>query len=247
MALKHLALPVKLAFKNKEIIAPDVYAFNFVPSSPLGWKAGQHGFFEIPLINGKTGRRPFSISSAPSEGVVTFTTRITTDHASEFKKSLLKLKKGTEIKLRGPIGPLHITPGETKYALLATGIGITPFRAILKELSLAKAENKITLFYVGNKDNHFYREDLSDARSALPNFSIEYIYKPERITGHVIEDCLGPEIADTVFFLSGSSKMVKSYRRTLQGLGVPRKRIKNDTFFRLKPAGSTKQKVDAKK
>jgi len=244
MALKHLALPVKLVYKNKYSVAPDVYAFNFTPNSPLVWKAGQHGFFEIPLANGKTGRRPFSISSAPSEGIITFTTRIVPEHASEFKKSLLKLKKGTEIKLRGPIGPLHISPSEKKYALLATGIGITPFRSILKELSTVKAENKITLFYVGNKDNHFYRDDLSEARATLPNFSIEYIYKPERITGHVIEDVIGTEISDTTFFLSGSSKMVKSYRRTLQGLGVPRKHIKNDTFFRLKPASSSAAKTE---
>lgn len=242
MAIKHLALPVKLVYKNKKEIAKNVYAFNFTPENPISWKAGQHGFFEIPLISGKTGRRPFSISSAPEEHIVTFTTRVVPQYASDFKKSLLKLKKGTEIKMRGPIGPLHIKPSQKKYAFLATGIGITPFRAILKHLSLEQAQNTITLFYVGNKDNHFYRDDLSEAKNVLPNVKIEYIYKPERITGHIIEETLGADIAETMFFLSGSAKMVKSYRRTLQGLGVPRKRIKSDTFYRLKPASTVVQK-----
>jgi len=234
MAIKHLALPVRLAFKNKQEIAKNVYAFYFTATTPFKWKAGQHGFFEVPLANGKTGRRPFSISSAPEENIIAFTTRINPEHASAFKQSLLKLKKGAEVKLRGPIGPLHIKPGDKKYAFLATGIGITPFRSIIKDLSGKKAEDKITLFYVGNKDNHFFRDDLSEAKMALPNFSIEYIYKPERITGHSIEDVLGLELKETTFFLSGSSIKVKSYRRTLQGLGVPRKQIKSDTFYHIR-------------
>ena len=140
--------------------------------------------------------------------------------------------------MRGPVGPLHIGKTTKQYAFLATGIGITPFRAILKQLGHEEAENKITLFYVGNKDNHFFRDELSEAKSKLPNFSIEYIYKPDRITGHILEDVLGANLTETTFFLSGSSKMVKSYMRTLLGLGIPRKRIKSDIFFRLRPASA---------
>lgn len=146
----------------------------------------------------------------------------------------MKLKKGDPIKLRGPIGALHIRRPNHKYALLATGIGITPFRSLLVQLRHEDKQNKITLFYVGNKDNHFYKEDLAEIKNKMPNVTICYIYKPERITGHIIEEQLGAEIQDTVFLLSGSKSMVKSYRRTLQGLGVPRKRIKSDTFLGLR-------------
>ncbi len=234
MALKHLAIPVKLTFKNKKEITPGVYAFSFTPDEPLHWKAGQHGIFEITLINGKTGRKPFSISSAPSEKEVTLTTRFNPVYASVFKQSLMKLKKGDPVKLRGPIGALHARRPNHKYALLATGIGITPFRSLLVQLNHEDKQNKVTLFYVGNKDNHFYKEDLAEIKSKMPNVTICYIYKPERITGHIIEEQLGTEIQDTIFLLSGSKSMVKSYRRTLQGLGVSRKRIKSDTFLGLR-------------
>jgi len=236
MVIKQLAIPVKLTFKQKKEIAPNVWHFVFVPETPFSWKAGQHALFEIPLLSGKTGRKPFSISAAPSEGVVSFTTRIYPEHASPFKQALLKMKAGTRIKLRGAIGPLHISPtSRRKYAFLATGIGITPFRSILTELAHHHSDIKITFFYVGNKDNHFFKEEMGDVKNALPNVSIVYIYKPERITGQIIEDTLGNEIPETTFFLSGSYAMIKTYRRTLTGLGVKRRRIKSDPFFRLKP------------
>lgn len=235
MAIKHLALPIKLIYKNKEEIAPNVYRFNFVLDKPLLWRAGQHGLLEISLPNGKTGRKPFSISSAPSENIISITTRADKVLSSSFKKGLLKLKKGSSAKLRGPIGRLYIKDSSKHYAFIATGIGITPFKSILQEQANNKSKTFITLFYVNNKDGHYYREALSELNKTLPNLSIKYIFKPERVTGHILEETLGLGLKETVFLLSGSTKIVKSYRRTLQGLGVPRKHILSDPFYGFHP------------
>lgn len=235
MAIKHLALPVKLVFKNKQEVAPLIYQFNFMPENPINWKAGQHGLLEITLPNGKTGRRPFSISSAPSEGVISITTRADLTTSSAFKRGLLKLKKGSTAKLRGPIGRLYIKKPATHYVLLATGIGITPFRSILTQLAHEKSKQMVTLFYANNKDSHYYREELSELNRQLPNLSIKYIYRPERLTGHIIEEELGAALYNSVFLLSGSLKMIRSYRRTLQGLGITKKHIISDPFYGFHP------------
>lgn len=241
MALKHVALPITLTFKNKRLIAPGVYAFTFVSSDPIDWRAGQHALFTIPLLNGRKGRKPFSISSAPGEKTITITTRYNPKYSGKFKASLYKMKKGTAIKMRGPVGRLNIKNPSKKYALLATGIGITPFRSILMQLLLDGQDAQVTLFYVGNKDNHFYKEDLSKVNSKLSNVKLHYIYKPERITGHTIQELIGPDLNETIFLLSGSSQIIKAYKRTLLGLGVPRKNIKSDTFFGLWPSSQAVQ------
>lgn len=235
MAIKHLALPVKLVFKNKEEIAPNVYQFNFVPDKSLHWKAGQHGLLEIMLPNGKTGRKPFSVSSSPAEGVISVTTRADKITSSAFKRALLKLKKGSTAKMRGPVGRLYVKHPTKHYVMLATGIGITPFRAILTQLAHEKSKQIITLFYVNSKDGHYYRDQLSDLNKQLPNLTINYIYRPERLTGHIIEDELGAAISECIFLLSGSTKMIRSYRRTLQGLGIAKKRIISDPFYGFHP------------
>lgn len=236
MALKHVALPVKLTFKNKRQIAPGVYAFNFIGEDSLTWKAGQHAIFSIPTKNGRSSHKQFSISSAPSEEIITFTTRYNKAYASRGKRALYNLKKGDEIKMRGPIGRMYIKNPGKQYALLATGIGITPFRSILQQLATDNQNAKVTLFYVGNKDNHFFREDFSRINAKMPNLKLKYIFKPDRITGQIIEETLGNDLSDTYYFLSGSSHMVKAYRRTLLGLGVPRRHIKSNSFLGLKSA-----------
>lgn len=235
MAIKHLAFPQKLTFKRKKRIAPEVYSFTFTPETPISWQAGQYGIFEINLLNGKTGRKPFSISSAPAEHDITITTRIRAKTTSKYKKSLIKLKKGDPVKLRGPFGRMYIKDPFKNYAILASGIGITPFRAMLKQIYLENQATKITVFYAGNKENHFFREEFSEINTKMPNIKFNYIYLPERIRGHNIEEALGLEINETIFFLAGSSTMVKSYRRTLVGLNIPKKNIKSSSFLKLRP------------
>jgi len=235
MAIKHLALPVKLVFKNKEQLAPGVYRFNFAPTKALHWKAGQHGLLEIRLASGKTGRKLFSISSAPADGVISITTKANPLESGAFKRRLLQLKKGSTAQLRGPVGNLYIKNHNQHYVFMATGIGITPFYAILAQLAAEKSKTHVTLFYSNNSGDHYYRDQLSEFNKHVTNLSIKYINKPERITGHIIEDTLGTSLYDCVFLLAGSPKNITSYRRTLQGLGIHRKQIISDPFYTIRP------------
>ena len=74
--------------------------------------------------------------------------------------------------MRGPVGPLYMRKDSDEYAFLATGIGITPFRALLKKWP-QPAKNKVTLFFAGNKDNHFFRDELSELNAKMPNLKIK--------------------------------------------------------------------------
>jgi ferredoxin-NADP reductase len=233
MSIKSLIKPIKLNYKGKTQLSNNAYIFDFLPSKTIEWHAGQHASFEIPMPTGRNRRKTFSIASAPGEGIVSIATRIIEDRPDMYKKSLLRLKKGTEVKMRGPIGPMWIKDYSKHYAMLATGIGITPFRAILKQLALDGITNiEVTLFFVGDKDNHFFKEGFLEIKSVLKNIRLEYIYKPDRITGHLLEEKLGKDLYSTVFLLAGSPNMVKSYSRTLQGLKIRRKNIIRNPFLR---------------
>ncbi len=238
MKLSKIVIATPLAFASKKQIAPGVWTFSFKPLKPLAWQAGQHVILFTKSPAGKRVRRAFSLSSAPSERLLAITTRIS-DSPSPFKQALIKLKKGHPVTLRGPVGKLVIDTNSTnEYAFLASGIGITPFRSILKEMSEVNAKNKVTVFYAGNKDNHFFRDELSALNAKMPFLTIKYIYYPDRLMGHSIEELLEGRMKRTIFFLSGSSKLVKGYRRTLTGLGVSRRNIKSDTFIGLRPRGA---------
>jgi ferredoxin-NADP reductase len=234
--MKHIIIPLALTFDSKKEVAPNVFEFRFKPKTNSGWKAGQHILLFIPGLKGKNRFRGFSVSSPPNDKYVTITTRIDKNNISEFKKALIALKKGSALKARGPLGPVHTQHKAQSYTLLASGIGITPFRAIIKDISQTEDSNtRINLFYVGDKDNHIYKEELQSISANNPNINMKFIYKPERITGQLLEETLGQELHNTLFLLSGSSKIVKNYKRTLVGLGVKKSRIKHDTFLGYHP------------
>jgi ferredoxin-NADP reductase len=228
MPIKELLKPIGLNYVGKKEVSPYVYCFNFMPERPLKWEAGQHGIIAIKKdpTSKKTIKRSFSITSAPDENIISIITRIPKDKADNFKTQLMALKKGDAANLRGPIGNMRIRGLDQNYAFLATGLSIAPFRSILKQLALSGgADTKITLFYVGSRDNHIFKDELSEFKLTLKNLSIEYIYKPDRITGQFVEDILGEELYNTTFFLSGPPKTIKGYRRTLLGLGVAKNNI----------------------
>jgi ferredoxin-NADP reductase len=238
MALRNLIAPIPLTYIGKKKISTEVYSFRFSPLKNFTWQAGQHGLLEITDKKGKKLRKLFSLSSAPSENEITITTRTIKDSPSEFKVALMKLKKGQQIKFRGPIGPLVIKNPAKTYAFFATGIGITPFRSIIIEAAGQKLDTNIYLFYAGNKSHHFFKEEFAAAKKQLPNLTITYVYKPERIRGHLVEEVMGDEVKSALFFLAGSKQMVKSYKRTLHGLGVTNRHIKSDAFLGYTPGPS---------
>src|SRR4051812_31124969 len=64
-----------LLFESAHNVTGDVTTFTFRPEAPLMWTAGQSIKLEVPGPYGPLEHR-FSISSAPHEGIVAITTRL---------------------------------------------------------------------------------------------------------------------------------------------------------------------------
>ena len=68
-----------LTLYEKEHLVDNVWAFQFRPSEPLTWTAGQYVRVELPHDNPdeEGARRWFTNSAAPYEGILQITTRVT--------------------------------------------------------------------------------------------------------------------------------------------------------------------------
>jgi ferredoxin-NADP reductase len=231
MLLKQLFKPQKLRYNGKKSLGPNAYIFAFQPLKPLKWKAGQHAILELQLASGRRSVESFPIVSLPAENSFKIATKIIPETRSVFKQALLKLKVGEVINTRGIFGRTIIKNYSKEYAFLAAGIGIANFRPILKQLILDSHTNtKVTLFFVGNKDNHYYKDELQDFATKLKNFEIEYIYKPERITGQVLQAKLGDGLQNITYFIAGAPSIVRNYDRILLGLGIKPRNIKSNHY-----------------
>jgi ferredoxin-NADP reductase len=84
------------------------------------------------MTDAEGNTRGFSVSSAPSEDVITITTRL---RDTAFKRSLQALPLGTMVTIEGPFGDLRIDDATRPAVVLTGGIGITPFRSMVVEAS----------------------------------------------------------------------------------------------------------------
>lgn len=231
MGLIDFIKPTPLTFIGRELIVADIYSYTFETDKELTWLAGQHGLLELALPNGKTSRRMFSISSAPSESKVTVTTHWLGDQASHYKRALWSLEPGDKAKLRGPVGPMYIRDYSAHNVLIAGGIGITPFHSILKEADLNNHQLKATLLYANRSLEKIpFKTELDDLAARLPGLNINYVVSPEKISEHSLRQA-SKDISNSMYYLSGPPKMIASYRKLLKSIGVSSRQIKSDPFI----------------
>lgn len=95
---------------------------------------GEHSIFTLPnkKVEGRKYRL-FSITSIPEEDFILLGTR-TGKEISSFKQALLTMSPNEKITLRGPFGWFKIQNETSPIVMFASDVGITPIRALLKQL-----------------------------------------------------------------------------------------------------------------
>lgn len=222
---------MKLTFTGKKPEAPDVMSFLFQPAEAVSWQAGQ--FFHYVLHHEPTDNRGsdrwFTISAAPFEQVVMLTTRLADEYSSTFKKTLKKLKIGDSIEVSDLDGDFVMGDSEHAYVFIAGGIGITPFRAILKQLDHEGKPINVMLLYASRDQNIVFKEELDDIATRNPHFQIHHIIAPDRIGEDKIKELI-PDISKPIWYVSGPEPMVDAMGKTLHAMGVAEGSLKQDWF-----------------
>src|SRR5258708_4218846 len=128
-----------------------------------------------------------------------------------------------------------------RCVFIAGGIGITPFRSMIKYMLDANQKRPITLFYANRSANDIVYKDVFD--QAQKRLGIKTIYtltdpkqvpsnwtgKVGYITGRMIRE-QGPEYHKCLYYLSGPNAMVTSFQDTLQKMDIAPEQIRTDYF-----------------
>ncbi|MBI4094326.1 MAG: FAD-dependent oxidoreductase [Candidatus Liptonbacteria bacterium] len=228
---------------GKERVAEGTMEFRFAKPEGFTFRAGQ--FVEMKLIhpaeNDDEGNiRPFSIAAAPHGTELMFATRM---RDSAFKRVLGNLKEGSEVELEGPYGSFFLHEDASKPAVfLVGGIGITPFRAMLRDAARRKLPHRIFLFYANRRpeDTPFLNELLAMGQEN-PNYRFigtmtrvreskeEWRGETGHITGAMLRKYL-PTLEHTMFYSAGPQGMVSAMREMLTANGVDLDHIRTEEF-----------------
>ncbi|MFN7250471.1 MAG: FAD-dependent oxidoreductase [Anaerobacillus sp.] len=216
--LKGLFQKHVLHFTGLQLEHENVYSFVFKPETPFEWKAGQHGGLKV---NGKG--KPFTIASSSKEGFLLITTEVRED--SDYKKALMNLKENDTVTFMGPIGSFYIKDHSLPHLLVAEGIGIAPYRSIIKQL-LEDNLSLDTFHLVCLTDKPLYRDVWEEAKEK--GAKIEF-YDEETSFKKRIKDYSSNLQQNGNFFVCGKPSFVKENVKFLNNLGI--KKVHKDAFM----------------
>ena len=223
-----------LNFVKKEKISKDVFKFYFDcvkrgSVKKLNFLAGQYVHLYLPIKNenGRGNSRMFTISSSPLEKDYIFIS--VKKGKSIFKKTLFNLKTKTSVKFYGPSGSLLLDEiSKPSYVFLSSGIGITPFRSIIKYVSQKKLNIKITLIASFSKEEDFcFYDELVNISKENPNIKI--IYFVGKISSKLIKKHI-KNINKHLYYIVGSPKSVSDMEDTVSSMEVSNDKIFIEDF-----------------
>lgn len=230
---------LKLVLREKRVVARDTYEYAFTVDPPLRFLPGQYLEWTLPhaRADGRGNRRYFTIASSPTERDVLLGVKIGPERSS-FKETLLAMEPGG-VLWAGQLGGDFVLPRRRaeKLAFLAGGIGITPFRSMIKHLIDTGDRRDVVLFYGARSvEDLAYRDVLRDAERAF-GLRVVYVLKddvPGAATVRALDEASVrthvPDYRERTFYISGPVAMVDAYKETLRAMGVHRTRIVTDYF-----------------
>ncbi len=240
---------MRIRLKEKKVINKNTVSFYFEVPEGFSWTPGQYLHYKIEDNEAdlRGQNRFFSIASAPFENTIQLTTRIY-DDGSSFKKKLFKLSPGEDIEVNGPRGDFSVRKGISNYIFIAGGIGITPFRSIIKDMDHSNQPMNISLLYANKNQEIIFDDELDTISSKHPEFKISYFIsgatealeiasniniRPGRIDKKAVQSVV-KDIDSTVFYVSGPETMVYYFEDLLANLGVLRNNILCDYYIGYK-------------
>jgi ferredoxin-NADP reductase len=227
--------------REKKEIAPNIIQFFFTCDERVNHVAGQ--YLEWTLAHAHPDsrgmRRYFTISSSPTESDYILTTKFS-EKSSSFKSALKALEPGQTLTAHHLEGEFVLPKDpDVPCVFIAGGIGVTPFRSMIKYMIDSKSKRPITLFCSNRTASDIVFKDLFD--QAEKEFGLKTVYT---ITDDIPTDWKGrtgfidakmieeevPDYKQRIFYISGPEPMVEAFEKMIAEMGVADNNIKRDFF-----------------
>ncbi len=233
---------MRIRLKERRQETFDIYTFVFdLAGQRFPYIAGQFAFFELDqleLADPRGMRRHFTLSSSPTEhDIVQFTTKL---RGSGMKETLRTAPLGLELTLEEARGRFTLPESAAQpIVFLGGGIGVTPFRSMLRYASDENLPHKITMLYSARAPTEIvFRREFELLPQENPNVEIiltvtdghgEWTGETGRIDAAKIEKFVA-DIPNSIFYTCGPPPMVQAMEELLYTMHVPDEKIRVERF-----------------
>ncbi len=234
---------------------PDVKTFRLTACDGgcigFGYLPGQFLTITLPVAEGKTIRRSYTISSSPTQA---FYCEITVKREEKGLGSRFlhdEVEVGDTFRVQAPNGKFHFTGKEAdSIVLIAGGVGITPMMSITRALTDMCWKGDIHFLAAVRDPDHFiFREELERLARSYPNLHLHVAasridkdlegFTKGRLSKERLAEWV-PGIRSERIHLCGAPAMMDAVLGMLEELGVPKANIHLESFgagTKKKPSG----------
>ena len=245
-----MAESFQLRLVDARMLAPTVrhLVFERVDGQPLAFQPGQFLQVHFHYDDGTPTKRSYSVGSVGdgASPVQRIEIAVSYVEGGAATKLLGELPIGGVVDASGPYGRFCLQEADThpRYLLLATGTGVTPYRAMLPQFEklLAAGNREVVLLYgARNETELLYGEEFEAFAQRHPGFlfhgclsrEARAVPRPGDRAGHVqnVLAELGPSAERDIAYLCGNPNMVDAAYAALQEFGLPVKQIRREKYI----------------
>jgi ferredoxin-NADP reductase len=219
-----------LRFLRRQKESDTVLSYYFMPVEPVTYLAGEYGHLRLfGMQDGVRAVREFSFASAPSDPEIMFTVDV--GSGSPYQKRLWGLEAGEQVGLFKIKHHMTWPPPEAGEAvMIAGGIGVTPFRSMLRDRhhahtiltqsrEIGLSELKVSLIHVA-RGEFLFRDELSKLSDEYGMFGREEAATRIRVAAE--------EKPHAHFYIAGSPGFVETAHKIVLEAGASR--VESDSF-----------------
>jgi ferredoxin-NADP reductase len=213
--------PQSLRVSRIEHEYDQTYSYWLKPNRKVEFTAGQYVHLVAPQEGiDKATVRHMSVASSPLDEELLFSMSVASK--SRYKKRFADVKVGDKIRIFHVSGEFTLDgiPEGSKLVFVAGGIGITPFRSLIRDIELRKLDYAWSLIHVAR--NFLYKDDFKSYAS--PQVYISRKDVPETIEAVVADK------PNAYYFVSGSERFIEGLADRIASHGIDRSRIRMENF-----------------
>lgn len=240
----------QLRLVDSFMLAPAVrhLIFERVDGQPLAFQPGQFLQVHFNYDDGTATKRSYSVATVGDGSSPVQRIEIAVSYVEGGAATALLggLEHGGVIDASGPYGRFCLQPADAhpRYLLLATGTGVTPYRAMLPQFRqlLAQGGREVVLLYgARNEAELLYGEEFEAFAQANPGFTFHAclsrqpraVPRPHDRIGHVqgVLAELAPGAERDIAYLCGNPNMVDAAFAALKEFGLPVPQIRREKYI----------------
>ena len=229
---------------RSEQIASATWAFTLgLAGQAFPFRAGQAidlTFPAPPYHDAAGNRRAFSLAGAPGADRLLVATRV---RESAFKRSLVEAPQGTRLEIEGPFGSFTLPQRATSVVMLAGGVGVMPFRAMVEDAIARDLEHSLLLIHSNRTAEEApFLEELQQWSRASRRFAYQptmtqpslspmaWTGERRRVGAELLADLLPADRGSSLYYIAGPDRFVKGAIEALATLKVDEDHIRVEEF-----------------